>query len=130
MRSIKSNEYCNFKDLKLLILFEIIYVYWDSNLLSRDVEAIEYFLLPLPASILQRLKVLRFHKNLIASTASSFRFHFYIPAPCFMKNASASGSSRSKCFRACFRFQLISSKCFHFHKKFNRFRFQLPLPHP
>jgi len=37
--------------------------------------------------------------------------------PCFMKNASASGSSaKSQMLPSCFRFQLLSSKCFRFHK--------------
>jgi len=43
------------------------------------------------------LTCFRFHKNL---TASSFRFH--IPALCFMKNASASGSSKSSDVRTFF----------------------------
>jgi len=71
----------------------------------RELKAVEYFLLPLPAPYkVSRFQVcfrfqplsskcFRFHKNLIGST-SSFRFH--IPAACFMKNASASGSSKSQ----------------------------------
>jgi len=60
-------------------------------LTTRDVEAVEYFLLPLPASYkISRFRVcfrfqllfskcFRFHKNLTAST-SSFCFRFHIPA--------------------------------------------------
>jgi len=44
------------------------------------------FLLPLPAS---------FFKVLSLSLPQKFiRFRFHIPAPCFMKNAFASGSSK------------------------------------
>jgi len=68
-----------------------------------DVEAVEYFLLPLPAPYkvsrfrvcfrfqLLSSKCFRLHKNF---TASSFRFH--APAPYFVKDASASGSSKSQ----------------------------------
>jgi len=49
---------------------------------NNYVEAVEYFLLPLPALY----KVSRFRVC----------FRFYIPAPCFMKNASASDSSKSQ----------------------------------
>jgi len=47
---------------------------------TRDVEAIEYFLLPLPAPY----------------KVSRLRVCFRIPAPYFIKNASASGSSKNQ----------------------------------
>jgi len=59
------------------ILRKLLYVV--GYLKIRDVKAVEYFLLPLPAPY----KISR--------------------------------------FRICFRFQLLSLKCFRFHKKFNRF---------
>jgi len=77
---------------------------WGYLVETKDVEAVEYFLLPLTAPYkVNRFRVcfsfqllssncFRFHKNLTTSTASSF----HILAPCFMKNASASGSSKSQ----------------------------------
>jgi len=87
---------------------------------NRDVEAVEYFLLTLPAPYkvsrfrvyfrfqLLSLKCFRFHKNLTTSNISSSSFRFHIP-----KNTPTFGSSKKvKCFRVRFRFQLLSSKCF------------------
>jgi len=56
-----------------------------------DVEAVEYFLLPLPApyKISRHRVCFRFHKNLTASAFTSL-------TQCFMKNASASGSSKNQ----------------------------------
>jgi len=52
----------------------------DLKLVVRDVEAVEYFLLSLPAPY----------------KVSCFRVCFRIPATCFIKNASAFGSSKSQ----------------------------------
>jgi len=73
-------------------------------------------LLPLPASF---FKVLPLPQKFN-------RFRFHIPTPCFMKNASASGYSKSQMLPSSlpasfFKVLLLS-------QKFNRF--QLPLPHP
>jgi len=59
-------------------------------------------------------KCFRFHKNITAFHRLSFRFH--ISGPYCMKNASTSGSSKIQMLPLCFRFQLLSSKCFRFHK--------------
>jgi len=98
--------------------------------LARDVEAVEYFLLPLPASYkISRFRVcfhfhllsskcfcFRFYKNLNATTASAS--NFYIPSPCFMKNASASSKSQMLPsllpFSASF-FKLLPQKFNRFH---------------
>jgi len=80
------------------------------------VEAVEYFLLPLPASF----KVLPFPQKF-----NRFQLCFHIPAACFMKNASASGSSKSQMLPSSLR--LLSSKCFRFHKNFTAST-SLPLP--
>jgi len=58
--------------------------------LVRDVEAIEYFLLPLPTPY----KVSHF--RVCFQLLSSKCFHFHIPAPSLIKNASASSSSKSQ----------------------------------
>jgi len=69
--------------------------------LNNDVEAVEYFLLPLLST-----KCFRFHKNLTASASlSSHVLWKMLPLP---------AAQKVKCFRLCF--QLLSSKCFHFHK--------------
>jgi len=103
------------------------------NVKHRDVEAVEYFLLPLPApykvsrfEVCFRFQILsskcfRFHTNL---TAFSFRFH--IPNPCFMKNVSASSSSKSQMLPSSLPASFF--KVLPLPQKFNRF--QLPLPHP
>jgi len=60
----------------------------------RDVEAVEYFLLPLPA--LYKISRFRVCFQLVSSVLPRLqkfnRFRFHIPAPCFIKNASASCS--------------------------------------
>jgi len=60
--------------------------------LVRDVEAVEYFLLLLPTPY----KVSRFRVCFHFQFLSSKCFRFHIPAPSFMKNASASSSSKSQ----------------------------------
>jgi len=75
------------------------------------VEAVEQFLLPLPApyKVYSRFRVcfhfqllslkcfrFRFQKNLTASTASASSFRFHIPVPYFKKNAPAFDSSKSQ----------------------------------
>jgi len=106
------------------------------------VEAVEYFFASASSSYkvsrfrvcfrfqLLSSKCFRFHKKL---TASSFRFH--IPAPCFMKSASASSSSKSQmlpsslslpgCFFKVIRLpiQFNSIQFALFPQKFNRLRF-------
>jgi len=84
------------------------------SIYSRDVEAVEYFLFPLPAPYkLSRFRVcfrfqllsskcFRFYKNLNASI-------FQIHAPCCIKNVSASGSSKSQMLPSSLP---ASSKCF------------------
>jgi len=108
----------------------------------RNVEAVEYFLLPLPAPYnVSRFRVcfhfqplsskcFRFYRN-TASTAFVPNFRFHIPAACFMKNASASGSLKSQKKSNAFEFSSASFfKVLPLPQKFNRFRFQLPLSHP
>jgi len=84
---------------------------------NRDVEAVEHFLLPLPAPYkvsrfrvcfrfqLLSSKCFCFHKNLTASTSQPNVLWKALPT-----------SQKVKCFRVCFRFQFLSSKCFRFHK--------------
>jgi len=85
---------------------------------NRNMEAVEYFLLPLPASYkvsrfrvcfrfkLLSSKCIRFHKNLTASTS--------LPHVLW-KMLWLLTHQKVKCFRVCFRFQLLSSKCFRFN---------------
>jgi len=70
---------------------------------TNHVEAVECFLLPIPApykvpSLPSLLPLLAsFFKVLPLLFPQKFnRFRFHIPVPCFMKNASASGSSKSQ----------------------------------
>jgi len=56
------------------------------------------------------------------------RFRFHIPAPYFMKNASASGSSKSQILPSSLPLPASFFKVLLLPQKFNRF--QLPLPHP
>jgi len=89
------------------------------TVVARDVEAMEYFLLPLPAPYkvsrfwvcfhFQFLssKCFSFHKNLTASTSLLHVLWKMLPL---------SASQKVKLFRVCFHFQLLSSKCFRFHK--------------
>jgi len=71
-----------------------------------DVEAVEYFLLPLPQ---------KFN-----------RFRFHIPAPCFIKNTSASGSSKSQMLPSLLPLPASFFKVLPLPQKFNRFRFHIP----
>jgi len=99
------------------------------------VEAVEYFLLPLPAPYkVSRFRVCfpfqlfsskcsYFHKNLTASTASSF--HFHIAAAYFLKNASTSGSSKSQMLPNLLPLSASFYKLFPLPQKFNRFRFHI-----
>jgi len=77
-------------------------------------------LLPLPASFFNVLplsqKFNRFH-----------RFRFHIPAPCFMKNASASGSSKSQILPSSLPHPASFFKVLSLPQKFNRFRFHIPV---
>jgi len=76
-------------------------------------------------------KCFRFHKNLTASTAFASSFRFHIPTSCFMKNASASGSSKSQMLPSSLPASIF--KVLPLPQKFNcfhSFHFQLPLPHP
>jgi len=61
----------------------------------------------------------------IKLVASEFCFRFHITALCFMKNAFASGSSKSQMLPSLLS---ASFKVLPFPQKFNRFQF--PLPHP
>jgi len=93
---------------------------------TKDVEAVEYFLLPLSAPnkvsrfrvcfLFQLLssKCFRFHKNLTASTVSASISLLHV----LWKMLPLPAPQKVKCFRNRFRFQLLSSKCFRFHKKF------------
>jgi len=95
----------------------------DASVVTRDVEAVEYFLFSLPAPYevvcfrFQPLSSKCFHKNL---TASSFRFH--IPAACFMKNASGSSKSQmlpSSLPASFFNVLPLPQNFFHFHVALN-----------
>jgi len=89
------------------------------------VEAVEYFMFPLLASFFKVLPLLLPQKF---NRLSRFRFH--IPAPCFMKNAFVSGSSKSKMVPSSLPLPASFFKVLLLAQKFNRFyRFQLPLPH-
>jgi len=77
-------------------------------------------LLPLPAPY-----------KLVASefASASTKFNrFRIPALCFMKNASASGSSKSQMLPSSLPLPASLFKVLAFPQKFDRF--QLPLLHP
>jgi len=81
-------------------------------------------LLPLPAA--------SFFKVLPLSQKFN-RFRFHIPAPCFMKNASASGSSKRQMLPSLLLFPASFFEVLSLPQKFNRFHsfhFQLPLPLP
>jgi len=69
-------------------------------------------LLPLPASF---FKVL-----LLAQKFNRFRFH--IPTPCFMKNASASVSSKSQMLPSLLPLPASFFKVLPLSQKFNNFR--------
>jgi len=96
------------------------------------------FLLPLPAPYKVSRFLVCFHFQLLSSecfrshknlTASRFRFHIH--ASCFMKNASASGSSKSQMLPSLLPTSFF--KVLPLPQKFNRFhrfRFQLSLPLP
>jgi len=100
-------------------------------------EAGEYFLLPLPAPYkVSRFRVcfrfqllfskcFHFRKNLTTSIA--FASSFRIPAPCFMKNASASGSTKSQTLPSSLPLPASFFKMLSLPQKFNRFiRFHIP----
>jgi len=77
------------------------------------VEAVEYFLLSFPASFFKVLPL-------------SQKFNrFRIPAPCFTKNASASGSSKSQMFPSSLPASFF--KVLLFPQKLNRFH--IPASH-
>jgi len=113
----------------------------------RDVEAIEKFLLPFPASYkVSRFRVsfrfqplsskcFRFHKNLTASTVSASSFGFHIAATSFVKNASPSGSSKSQMLPSLLPLPSSFFKVLPLPQKFNAstastssvcFRFHIP----
>jgi len=110
------------------------------------VEAVERFLLSLPAPYkdscftvcfrfqLLSLKCFRFHKNLTASTASASSSAFTsLSVPCFIKNVSAFGFSKSQMLSSLLQHPASFFKVLPLPQKFNRFhrfRFQLPLPLP
>jgi len=79
-------------------------VYANFTQQTRDTEAVEYFLLPLPAASYKvsrcRVCFSFFFKALPIPLPQKFnRFHclcFHIPSSCFMKNSSAYGSSKSQ----------------------------------
>jgi len=78
--------------------------------------------LPLPASFLKVLplpqKFNRFH-----------RFRFHIPAPYFMKNASASGSSKNQILSSSLLLPASFFKVLPLPQKLNRFyRFRFHIP--
>jgi len=65
--------------------------------------------LPLPASFFKVLP--------LPQTFNCFhRYRFHTPALCFMKNTSTSSSSKSQMLPSLLCFQLLSLKCFRFHK--------------
>jgi len=74
-------------------------------------------LLPLPVSFFKVLpqKINRFH-----------RFRFYIPASCFTKNASASGSSKRQMLPSSLPLPASFFKVLPLPQRFNRFRFHIP----
>jgi len=75
-------------------------------------------LLPLPASFFKVLPL-------------SQKFNrFHIPALCFMKNASASDSSKSQMLPSLLPLPASFFNVLPLPQKSNRFRFQFPLPHP
>jgi len=49
-------------------------------------------------------------------------------APCYVKNASDSVSSKSQMLPNSLPLPAFFSKCFRFHKNFNRFRFHFHIP--
>jgi len=88
------------------------------------VEAVDYFLLPLPV----RKKSVAFEiasasSLFLQSASASTKFNrFHIPGACFMKNASASGSSKSQMLSSLlplpasfFKVLSLSQKCNRFH---------------
>jgi len=89
---------------------------------TRYAEAVEYFLLSLPAPYkvscfrvcfcfqILSSKCFCFHKNLTTSASTSLPYVLWkmLQAP-----------QKVKCFWVCFHFQLLSSKCFHFQKNLN-----------
>jgi len=80
------------------------------------VEAVEYFLLPLPSllPLPASSKCFRFHKNLTA-------FCFHIHAPCFITNASVSSPSKSQMFLSLLPLLASFFKVLPLPQKFNRF---------
>jgi len=62
---------------------------------TRDVEAVEYFLLPLPTPCKVRLPASFFKVLPLTQKFHRFQLPFHIPALCLMKNASTSGSSKT-----------------------------------
>jgi len=80
---------------------------------GRDVETVEYFPLPAP------YKVSRFRVCFRFQLLSSKYFRFHIPAPCFMKNASAFGSAKSQMIPSSLLASLF--KVLPLPQKFNRF---------
>jgi len=104
----------------------------------KDVGAVEYFLLTLPAPykvsrfrVCFRFQILsskcfRFHKNLTASASTSLPHVLWKMLPLL-------APQKVKCFRVRFRFQRLSSKCFRFYKNLtastasaSSFRFHIP----
>jgi len=123
---IRRNTLCIFN---IFYLVNIMFSTIIHTLQARDVEAVEYFcfrfllLIKLVASefasassfFLQNASA-RFHKNLIASTSLPHDLWKKLPLP---------ASQNIKCIRVCFRFQLLSSKCFRFPKNLTASAFHI-----
>jgi len=104
----------------------------SQSIYIKDVEAVEFFLLPLPAPYnISRFRVcfhfqplsskcFRFHKKF----NSFHRFRFHIPAPCFMKNAS----QKVKCLKKSNASEFASAFSFFLQSTSTKIYFQLPLP--
>jgi len=94
------------------------------------VEAVKYFLLSLPASLLP-LPASFFKVLPLPQKFNRFQLPLPHPCPMFMKNAFASGFSKNQMLPSLLPLPASFFKVLPLSQKINRFHsFQLPVPHP